>query len=114
MVGELPDDLANPLSPAQPGKPDSSALGLKVERLSEEDISKLGVPQGVLVAAVSEGPAARAGIRRGDVLVTLDNKPVTDPGTLAKLVAGLQSKAVVPVLIHRDGSPRFLALRMTE
>lgn len=111
-VGELPEDLDNPLDPTQPGKSGTSTLGLKVEPLSAEDLASLGVPQGVLVAEVSDGPAARAGIRRGDVLVSLDNKPVKDPKTLKKLVDDLDDNSVVPVLIHRDGSPRFLALRL--
>ena len=111
-VGELPDDIGNPLNPEQPGKAGTSTLGLKVEPLSAEELASLGVPQGVLVAEASDGPAARAGIRRGDVLVSLNNKPVTDPKDLKKLVDELDDKAVVPVLIHRDGSPRFLALRL--
>jgi len=114
MVGELPEDLDNPLDPAQPGKPGTSTLGLKVEPLSAENLTTLGVPQGVMVAEVSDGPAARAGIRRGDVLVSLDNRPVNDPKALKKLVDELDGGVVVPVLIHRDGSPRFLALRLGQ
>ena len=113
-VGELPEDMDNPLNPALPGKPDASTLGLKVEPLSAEDQAKLGVPHGVLVAEVSDGPAARAGIRRGDVLVSFNNKPVEDPKVLKQLVDELDDKAVVPVLIHRDGGQRFLALRMEQ
>jgi serine protease Do len=112
IVGELPEDLNNPLDPATPGKTGTSTLGLKVEPLSAEELATLGVPQGVLVVEVSDGPAARAGIRRGDVLVSLDNRPVANPKALKELVEDLDDKAVVPVLIHRDGGPRFLALRL--
>lgn len=114
IVGELPEDLGNPLNPDRPEKSGTSTLGLKVEPLSAEDLGALGVPQGVLVVEVSDGPAARAGIRRGDVLVSLDNRPVNDPKALKKLVDELDGGVVVPVLIHRDGSPRFLALRLGQ
>ena len=113
-VGELPEDLDHPLDPAKPGKSATSTLGLKVEPLSAEDMAALGVPQGVVVAEVADGPAARAGIRHGDVLVSLDNKPVKSPEALKELVDELDANAVVPVLIYRDGGPRFLALRLEQ
>ncbi len=113
-VGELPEDLANPLSPDQSGKSGASTLGLKVEPLSAEALAALGLSHGVLVAELSDGPAARAGIRRGDILVSLNNKPVADPKALKELAEELDDNSVVPVLIHRDGSPRFMALRLTD
>jgi serine protease Do len=110
-VEELPEDLAG--QPAvKPDKPGAATLGLRAETLTKEQLSALGLDHGLQVVEVSDGPAARAGIRRGDVLVTLNNRPLKDTETLAKLIAGLAEGAVVPVLLHRDGSPRFLALRL--
>jgi hypothetical protein len=37
---------------------------------------------------------------------------VRDPEGFMSLVAALSDEGVVPMLIHRDGSPRFLALRL--
>lgn len=110
-VEELPEDLASQpaLSPKAPG---AATLGLRVEALSGEQLADLGLEHGVQVMEVAEGPAASAGIRRGDVLVSLNNRPLKDPQTLSSLVADLPEGAVVPVLLHRDGSPRFLALRL--
>lgn len=110
-VEELPEDLAGQpaLSPKAPG---AATLGLRVEALSGEQLADLGLEHGVQVMEVAEGPAASAGIRRGDVLVSLNNRPLKDPKTLSSLVADLPEGAVVPVLLHRDGSPRFLALRL--
>src|SRR5690606_10861296 len=112
-VGELPEDeSATPTS--KPGKTGGNSLGLTVESLSAEQRRTLGVEQGVLVSAVSDGPAARAGIRRGDVLVSLEGKPVDSPAALEKIVKNLPAKGAVPVLIHRDGGPRFLALKLGD
>ena len=110
-VEELPEDLAG--QPAgSPSVPGAATLGLRVEEVSKEQLAALGLEYGVQVIEVVEGPAAKAGIRRGDVLVSLNNRPLKDSATLASLIADLGEGAVVPVLLHRDGSPRFLALRL--
>ena len=110
-VEELPEDLAG--QPAgSPSVPGAATLGLRVEELSKEQLAALGPDSQVQVIEVVEGPAAKAGIRRGDVLVSLNNRPLKDSATLASLIADLGEGAVVPVLLHRDGSPRFLALRL--
>ncbi|MCC1495604.1 DegQ family serine endoprotease [Alcanivorax sp. 1008] len=110
-VEELPEDLAG--QPASnPKAPGASTLGLSVEAMSEEQLTALGLEHGVQVVEVAEGAALKAGIRRGDVLVSLNNQPLKNPQALASVVADLPEGAVVPVLLHRDGSPRFLALRL--
>ena len=113
-VAELPDDLASQGGSAAPelDKTGAATLGLKVEALSKEQLQALSLEHGVKVVEVTEGPAARAGIRRGDVLLSVNNQPVKDPKGLAKQVAGLSSGAVLPVLVQRGGSPMFLALRL--
>jgi serine protease Do len=110
-VEELPEDLSGQ-SVGSPKAPAAATLGLRVEALSSEQLTELGLEHGLQVVEVAEGPAAKAGIRRGDVLVSLNNRPLKDPQALASLVADLPEGAVVPVLLHRDGNPRFLALRL--
>jgi serine protease Do len=111
-VGELPDDVQAGAQPRGADKAPEQALGLTVEALSPEELATLNVPQGVRVVEVSAGPAGRAGIRRGDVLVTLNNKPVSDPQALNTLAATLPEQGVVPALVYQDGNPRFLAIRL--
>ncbi|MFN3715028.1 MAG: DegQ family serine endoprotease [Alcanivoracaceae bacterium] len=112
VVGELPDDLEAPTGRAQPDTAPGSRLGLRVEAMPAEELAALKLEYGVRVVEVSDGPAGRAGVRRGDILVSLNNQPVKDTDAFRSLVAELADDAVVPVLIHRDGSPRFLALRL--
>ena len=59
-----------------------------------------------------EGPAANAGIRRGDAIVMLDNKPVGDVKDFAEISRGLGDKRSVAVLVHRRDGPLFLALKL--
>jgi S1-C subfamily serine protease len=61
---------------------------------------------GVFVnSVVAGGPAAKAGIKPGDVITQLAGQPTPDTATLAQILAGLQPAQTVPVAITRsDGS----------
>lgn len=117
-VGELPEDVAENRRPGSRGgggeSGAQSSLGLTVEALSDAERQQLEVPQGVKVTGVDDGPAARAGIRRGDVLVSMANQPVTDPERFHELAQSLQPGQSVPVLVSRNGNPKFLPLRKPE
>ena len=56
--------------------------------------------------------SAKAGIASGDILVTLNNKPVNDPESFGEVVAGLPESGTVAALINRDGNPRFLPIKL--
>jgi putative serine protease PepD len=74
-----------------------------------------GAP-GVLVYSVEEGgPAARAGIKPGELIVEIDNKPTPDPGALAGILAELQPGQTVKVrLLDPDGSKREVSVVLDE
>ncbi|MDF1819962.1 MAG: DegQ family serine endoprotease [Alcanivoracaceae bacterium] len=108
-IGELPDDAEARFST---GVPRSQPLGLEVGSLSAEELNQLGLTQGVRVIKVDQGPAEEAGIRAGDVLVTLNGRPVDSPEVYAQVVASLPAQGSVPVLVNRDGNARFLALKL--
>jgi Do/DeqQ family serine protease len=83
-VGEMPSDTASVATGEAVG-----LLGLEVGPLDAETAQRLGRPDasGVLVTAVAPGsPAARAGVRRGDILLDVDRQPVTDAGSLAAVL----------------------------
>jgi len=73
-------------------------IGVRVEDVPDEVAArlKLAKPEGALVADVtSDGPAAKAGIRQGDVILSFDGKPVPDARTLQRVVgeAGIDRTA---------------------
>ncbi|WP_319381472.1 DegQ family serine endoprotease [Thiomicrorhabdus sp.] len=88
----------------------SNRLGAKVENLSDKQLKDMKVPFGVLVTDVEEGPAQKAGLKAGDVLVTIDFKAVRSVDDLDKLLKNLPSKRSLPVRILRNNRSMFLPL----
>jgi serine protease Do len=113
-LGELAD-AGNPALAASgsTGAGAVSPLGLSVEEIDAADRERLGIDQGVRVRT-STGPAAEAGIAPGDVITRLANKPVTSVAQFSKIVDALNSGKAVPVLIVRNGTPTFRALRVPD
>ena len=113
-LGELPEEEEMKLSAAKE-KASAGRLGLIVADPTAEQRSELELndEEGVLVQSVEEGPAARAGIRPGDLIQRLDNVAVKDADHFAKLAAELPEGKALPVLVLRGGSPLFLALKIT-
>ena len=88
-------------------------LELTVGTLSQDLRDQYQLPEGgVLVEEVGPGPAAKAGIRRGDVIVQLGRESVEGPAHFVELVADLPADKPVSVLIRRGESSLFLALRV--
>lgn len=95
-VGDLLAFLADPTRPA-PERP-----GLRVRAISRAIARALDVTpgDGVLVDDVAPGgPAARAGVRGGDILIEMNGRPVTRPGDIALILA------------DGPGPARFVVLR---
>ena len=81
-------------------------LGVRVQNLTDDIAEGMGITgaSGALVANVSAGgPAARAGIQSGDVIVAFDGKPVPDSRALPREVADAAVGKTVNVDILRGG-----------
>lgn len=93
----------------------ANRLGITVKDISDDQRSRLGVKErGVVVSKVEEGPARKAGIRRGDVILMINNTDVKNAGNFKKLLKDLPEGKAVPVLIQRNRSPVFLALKLPK
>ncbi|MGB5340027.1 MAG: DegQ family serine endoprotease [Gammaproteobacteria bacterium] len=112
-LGELPEDNIK-VGAAEPEVEKTNRIGVTVVDLTNEQQQELDVESGVLVQRITQGVASRAGIRRGDIILSIDNKPVKDAKHFRKTVDALPAGESVALLVQRDGSPTFLALRVPE
>ena len=81
-------------------------LGVKAQPLTDDMAKSFGLsaPQGVVAADVwPDGPAARAGVVRGDVIVSVNGQPVNDAGALNYNVATLAPGASVSLVVRKAG-----------
>jgi len=112
-VGEFePERPRRVASGAEPRDSATSKLplGLTLAETTEAQRKELRIRGGVRVEAV-EGPAARAGLREGDVIVAFDNQEVTDAKQVAALVKKAEGSRAVPLVVNRGGSTNLLVLR---
>jgi serine protease Do len=115
-ISELPEDEELDLSAAGETGDSTSIkrLAIAVSDLNPEQKQGLEGKGGVLVEAIESGPASRAGVRRGDIILRLNNVEIDSVEQFKKLVAELPAGKAVPVLVQRRGSPIFLALKLDE
>ena len=91
-------------------------LGLKGESVTADMARSLGLtrPQGIVVTDLyGNGPAARAGVREGDVVTAIDGQEINDQGGLNFRVGTRQPNDTVSVTVLRDGQPRTLNARVS-
>ena len=78
-------------------------------------VFELPTKQGVVVANVEkDGPAALAGIRKGDIIVSVEGKNVEDGGDLQRMLRTHKVGDKIKMNILRDGSPRMLTVTLRE
>ncbi|HMV63807.1 MAG TPA: DegQ family serine endoprotease [Zoogloea sp.] len=87
----------------------SGKLGLTGRSLTAAEASRLGVAGGLLVEGVN-GPAAKAGMQPGDIILGLNNQPVTSVDQFRKLLEGAGNRFAL--LVQRGNSRIFLPIRM--
>ena len=92
-------------------------LGVTVQEITPEiaEAMELKTPRGVLIADVIKGsPAAEAGIRQGDVVVSINGKEVNDPSALQFLVSEIAPGTKVPVTVIRNGSRKSVTVTIGD
>jgi len=107
-VGELKDEEV------VASVPEKGELGLTVQKLTPQIAESLGLDktEGIVVTAVEAGSAAEeSGIRRGDVIVEINRKPVRNVEDYRKAIAGIRKGKGVLFLVRRGDSTLFLALK---
>jgi serine protease Do len=95
------------------GKVSRGWLGVVIQEVNKDLAESFGLdkPAGALVAQVLEnGPAAKGGLQVGDVILSLDGKPIVMSADLPHLVGSLKPGATAELNVVRDGSRKSLKL----
>jgi serine protease Do len=109
-VGELKDEEVIASVPEKQGD-----FGLTVQNLTPEVAQSLGVEraQGVVITSVERGsPAEDAGLRRGDVVLEINRKPVRNLSDYRSAVSGLKKGDSALFLVQRGQTTSFVALKV--
>ena len=111
-IGRLedPDQVATSVEPDAKG---TEALGLRAQDLTKELAAELGLDRtdGVLVTeVVANGPAAEAGIRRGDIIIELEHQTIDSVKELASVLDLVEKKDKLLILVRRGPSTLFVPL----
>nr|WP_246326966.1 trypsin-like peptidase domain-containing protein [Burkholderia guangdongensis] len=110
MAGAPADhSVAGPVAPAAVEAGGSDRLGLVMHPLSEDERKTSGLAVGLMVDEV-HGPAARAGIQPGDIVLSLDDTLVESPEQVAALEA--RAGKSMSVLIQRHNARSFVAVKL--
>ena len=99
--------------PGAPAPTVKSALGVAVSDLSEAQKKELRLRGGVKVDAV-DGAAARAGVREGDIILSIDNTEVADSKQFSAVAAKAEKARAVSVLVRRGEWTNYLVIRPTR
>jgi serine protease Do len=114
-VGEFEADAtaskrSSPTEPAKPKETAATALGLTVSNLTEAQRSELKVKGGVHVDA-AEGASARAGLREGDIILSVGNSEVADVKQFDALLAKVDKAKSVNLLFRRGEMAQYAIIR---
>ena len=76
-------------------------IGISTQTLSKQLAEYFGVTDGVLVTSVSENsPAAKAGLKAGDVITAIDGEKVSSPGDITRVLGKKETGDVTLTIVH--------------
>jgi serine protease Do len=99
------------------GHPRRGWLGVRIQQVTPDIAESLGLKeaQGAMVAGVNDGgPADKAKIRNGDIILKFNNQDVKEMRALPRIVADSEVGKQVPVVLWRDGKETTVQATLAE
>ena len=119
VVGEMPDDTRNAQRQQRRGQPGAkppaesvSRLGMTLAEPTAQQREQLNIAGGVLVEDVAQGAASRAGIRRGDIIVAINNQEIKSLEQFGQLLSQTEKGRIVALLVRRGTNALYIPLRV--
>lgn len=112
-VDELPEDEKPIGRTGKRGKgPDTNRLGLSLSELTSDQKKQLETESGLLVEDMVPGIASRAGIRPGDVILSINNKDVNSVEQFNQLVNKIEKGRNIALLVRRGDTATFVTMKI--
>ena len=101
------------------GKVVRGVIGVNVRTspITKDEAPAFGLPNTngtILIQVTPGGPAARAGLERGDVVIEFNGRPVTDSESLVNMVVSTKPGATVPITVMRNKQRKTLNVTVDE
>lgn len=114
-VGEMPNDPNDDAQPSKQAAPKAEAnkIGLTLKELTPAQKKKMNGKNGLLVIE-STGSAAQAGIRRGDVILGLNNSESQSVEAFNKQINAVAAGKTVAVLVQRAENTLYVPIKITK
>ncbi len=119
VVGEMPDEARSAQRQQRRGQPGGkppveavSKLGMTLSEPSTQQREQLNITGGVLVEDVAQGAAARAGIRKGDIILAVNNQDVKSLEQFGQMVGQFEKGKIVALLVRRGTNALYIPLRI--
>jgi serine protease Do len=118
LVGRMPRGELVAMKPSDSKPSERARLGVALAPLTAEYKQRLRLPdnaEGVVIVDVEgNSPAAREGLRAGDLIKRVGNRNVTTPEDVMEALQGQAERKAVLLLISRQGNDRFIAVTLNK
>lgn len=113
-VDELPPDERNVGRSGKKGKAPETAnrIGLMLSELTSEQKQQLAIDNGLLVEDMIPGVASRAGLRPGDVILSINNQDVKTVEQFNQLLNKIEKGRNIALLIRRGDTATFITMKL--
>jgi serine protease Do len=119
VVGEMPDETRNAQRQQRRGQPGGkppaesvSRLGMTLAEPTTQQREQLNITGGVLVEDVAAGAAGRAGIRKGDVILAINNQDIKSLEQFGQMLGQFEKGRIVALLVRRGANALYIPLRI--